>query len=123
MHCCASHLHYADKEAGSNGVGFRHTWGSSRTHAPSEQTHPQSSRFTPRYPSVVLWTPCSGVEWACVRADHQGLEKRHKVQAACEPGGGGCGRVPVHPLQLHTHRTSPAPALWTMLTKTCEPNV
>jgi hypothetical protein len=24
---------------------------------------PQSSRFTPRCPSVVLWTPCSGVEW------------------------------------------------------------
>jgi hypothetical protein len=55
---------YADKEAGSNGVGFRHTWGSSRTHAPSEQTHPQSSRNTPRCPSVVLWTPCSGVAWA-----------------------------------------------------------
>ena len=32
--------------------------------APSEQTHPQNSRFTPRCPSVVLWTPCSGVEWA-----------------------------------------------------------
>jgi hypothetical protein len=26
-----------------------------------EQTHPQTSRFTPRCPSVVLWTPCSGV--------------------------------------------------------------
>ena len=45
VHCCASHLHYADKEAGSNGVGFRHTWGSSRTHAPSEQTHPQQAHF------------------------------------------------------------------------------
>jgi hypothetical protein len=33
------------------------------TPTPSEQTHPQSSRFTPRCPSVVLWTPCSGVEW------------------------------------------------------------
>jgi hypothetical protein len=32
--------------------------------SPSEQTHPQNSRFTPRCPSVVLWTPCSGVEWA-----------------------------------------------------------
>ena len=36
---------------------------SSLTHAPSEQTHPQDSRYTPRCPSVVLWTPCSGVEW------------------------------------------------------------
>jgi hypothetical protein len=25
-----------------------------------EQTHPQISRYTPRCPSVVLWTPCSG---------------------------------------------------------------
>jgi hypothetical protein len=30
---------------------------------PSEQTHPQDSRYTPRCPSVVLWTTCSGVEW------------------------------------------------------------
>jgi hypothetical protein len=52
---------------------------------------------------------------ACVRADHQGLEKRHVVQAACEPGGGGCGGVPVHPARLHTHRTSPAQALLTIL--------
>jgi hypothetical protein len=29
--------------------------------SPSEQTHPQNSRFTPRCPSVVLWTPCSGL--------------------------------------------------------------
>jgi hypothetical protein len=25
--------------------------------------HPQHSRYPPRCPSVVLWTPCSGVEW------------------------------------------------------------
>ena len=25
--------------------------------------HPQNSRFTPRCSSVVLWTPCSGLEW------------------------------------------------------------
>jgi hypothetical protein len=41
---------------------------SSPTH-PLEQPHPQNSRYTPRCPSVVLWTPCSGV--ARVRADHQ----------------------------------------------------
>jgi hypothetical protein len=29
------------------------------------------------------------------------------AQAACEPGGRGCGRVPVHPSRLHIHRTSP----------------
>jgi hypothetical protein len=38
--------------------------------------NPRGTRFTPRCPSVVLWTPCSGV--ACVRADHQGLEKRQR---------------------------------------------
>ena len=32
--------------------------GSSLTHP-----HPQNSRCTPRCPSVVLWTPFSGVEW------------------------------------------------------------
>jgi hypothetical protein len=39
-----------------------------------------------------------------------GLEKRHDGQAACEPGGGGRGGVPVHPLRLRNHRTSPAQA-------------
>jgi hypothetical protein len=28
---------------------------------------PQNSRYTPRCPSVVLWTPCSGCGVACVR--------------------------------------------------------
>jgi hypothetical protein len=50
----------------------------------------------------------------CVRPDHQGLEKQHDVQAACEPGGGGCGGVPDHPARLHTHRTSPVQALLTI---------
>jgi hypothetical protein len=45
--------------------------------------------------------------------------KRHDGQAACEPGAGGCGGVPVHPARLHTHRTSPAQALLTTLTETC----
>jgi hypothetical protein len=44
------------------------------------------------------------------------LTLTHDVQAACEPGGGGCGGVPDHPARLHTHRTSPAQALLTMLT-------
>jgi hypothetical protein len=47
------------------------------------------------------------------------LEKRHDGQAACEPGGGGCGGVPVHHPRLHTHRTSPAQALLTILAETC----
>jgi hypothetical protein len=49
----------------------------------------------------------------------RGLEKRHDGQAACEPGGGGCGGVPDHPARLHTHRTSLAQALLTILTETC----
>jgi hypothetical protein len=39
------------------------TTGAAHPPTPSEQTHPQHSRYTPRCPSVVLWTPCSGVEW------------------------------------------------------------
>ena len=91
----------------------------SRTHPQSqtEQTHPQNSRFTPRCPSGVLWTPCSGVEW---RVSDPALKgKRHDEQAACEPGGRGSGGVPVHPARLHGHRTSPAQALLTILTETC----
>jgi hypothetical protein len=44
--------------------------------------------------------------------------KRHDVQAACEPGGRGCGGVPDHPPRLPTHRTSPAQALLTTLIET-----
>jgi hypothetical protein len=95
-------------------LGFCHTWSSQnslpRTLSPhSEQTHPQNSRFTPGCSSVVLWTPCSGV-W---RVFEPTLEKRHDGQAACEPGGGGCGGVPVHPARLHIHRASPTHELLT----------
>jgi hypothetical protein len=54
---------------------------------------------------------------ACVRAAIRLWG--HDVQAACEPGGGGYGGVPVHPARLDTHRTSPAQALLTILTETC----
>jgi hypothetical protein len=82
---------------------------------------PQSSRYTPRCPSVVLWTPCSGVEWRVFEPTIRGW--RGDAQAACEPGGGGCGGVPVHPARLHTHRTSPAQTLLTILARHAEPNV
>jgi hypothetical protein len=58
-----------------------------------------------------------GVGWF----EPTGLEKRLDAQAAYEPGGGGCGGVPVHPLRLHTHRTSPAQALSTILTSMLNP--
>jgi hypothetical protein len=109
-----------------NTTGVAHT-----PTAPSEQTHPQNSRFTPRCPSVVLWSPCSGVEWR-VKDDVASVEEwrvfeptirvwrsGNDAQAAYEPGGGGSGGVPVHPARLHTHRTSPAQALLTILTETC----
>ena len=44
-----------------------------------------------------------------------GTTRKH----ACEPGGGACGGVPVHPARLHANRTSPAQALLTILTETC----
>ena len=57
VHCCDSHL------CSSTGV-FDTLAGASLTQPhPQRQTHPQISRNTPRCPSVVLWPPCSGVEW------------------------------------------------------------
>jgi hypothetical protein len=68
----------------------------------------------------VLWTPGSGVECGVLEPASPGFGKRHvDAQAACEPGGGGCGGVPVHPPRLHTHRTSPAQALLTILETCC----
>jgi hypothetical protein len=49
-------------------VVLAHNWGS-LTHP-----HPQNSGC----PSVVLWTPCSGVEWR-VFEPHQGLEKLYRT--------------------------------------------
>jgi hypothetical protein len=44
---------------------------------PLTPTPSENSRYTPRCPSVVLWMPCSGVEWgAFVRTDHQGQAAR-----------------------------------------------
>ena len=56
MHCCDSHLHCS--QGGGWICRVSNTTGAALTHP-----HPQSSRCTPRCPSVVLWTPCSGVEW------------------------------------------------------------
>jgi hypothetical protein len=72
-------------------------------HTTGKHSHTHQSRLTLRLGRV--------------RTGHQG--KRHDGQAACEPGAGGCGGVPVHPARLHTHRTSPAQALLTTLTETC----
>jgi hypothetical protein len=81
----------------------------------------KSSRYTARCPSIVLCTPCSGVERGVLEPALRvwGLEKRHDGQAACEPGGGEYGGVPDHPPRLHNHRTSPAQALLTTLIETC----
>ena len=68
--------------------------GKGAVHAPPG--HPQSSRYTARCPSIVLCTPCIGVEWP-----RQGLGERHVAQEACEPGRGGYGG-PAHPTRLHT---------------------
>ena len=47
-----------------------------------EQRHPQNSRYTPRSPSAVLWTPCGGVE----RVRPFRSQGFRDAQAACEPG-------------------------------------
>jgi hypothetical protein len=68
-------------------LGFWHTWSSSLT-PPSEQTHPQNSRFTPRCLSVVLWTPCSGVGWGVfepsIRVWRSGTKSKQPANLAVE---------------------------------------
>jgi hypothetical protein len=53
-----------------------------------EQTHPQISRYTPRCPSVVLWTPCSGVEWRAfeptIRVWRSGTTRKQPANLAVE---------------------------------------
>jgi hypothetical protein len=68
-----------------------HKFGAARTPAPSEQRHPQNSRFTPGCLSVVLWAPCSGVEWRVFEPTIRVWRSGNDGQAASEPGGGGCG--------------------------------
>jgi hypothetical protein len=63
---CGSHLWLA-RRAGllgltTTGASHTHPHMCHRAHTPNP---PQHNRFTPRCISVVLWTPCSGVEW-CV---------------------------------------------------------
>jgi hypothetical protein len=64
-----------------------HNLGSSHTRT-SEQTHPQISRYTPRCPSVVLWTPCSGVEWRAfeptIRVWRSGTTRKQPANLAVE---------------------------------------
>jgi hypothetical protein len=65
VHFCASlwsQQRVLNSAEGAWGYVVSQTLGSSLT-PPSEQTHPQNSRYTSRCPSVVVWTPCSGVEW------------------------------------------------------------
>jgi hypothetical protein len=49
-------------------LGFQHTTGRA-----TQSSHPQNNRNTPRCPSVVLWTPCSGVEWGVFEPAVNGL--------------------------------------------------
>jgi hypothetical protein len=60
--------------------------------------------------------------WSGVFEPASGFGEAHDVQAACEPGGGGRGGVPVHSPRLHTHRTSPAQALLTTLFEASPPS-
>jgi hypothetical protein len=55
MHCWDScTAHKAAVDLNPTQLGSSHTPATSEVH---------SSRYTPRCPYVVLWTPCSGVEW------------------------------------------------------------
>jgi hypothetical protein len=108
-----------DKEARSNSVGFDPLGltqlGSSHTPAPSEQTHPQNSRFTPRCPTVVLWTPCSGVEWRVfeptIRVWRSGKTGKQPANLAVEAAEESQSILPDY-----TATVRPAQALLTILT-------
>ena len=80
--------------AGSAPWGFSSQFGGcSRHRAPSERGSLRAGRNAPRCPCVAPWTPCSGGEWD----EWQPVGRWQAVWAACEPGGGGRGGVPVHP--------------------------
>jgi hypothetical protein len=113
MHCCDSHLHCCvirRRRLTTTGAALSHPH--LRADPPSEQQ--VHSKVSLRR-AVDAVQRC-GV--GCVRAAIRVWE-RHDAQAACEPGGGGCGGVPVQPLRLPTYRTSPAQALLTILIETC----
>jgi hypothetical protein len=104
VHCCDSHLHWTRAAA----LDFD---------TPPGLPPTRSEQRTLRQAGTLQGVPpsCCGrraAVWSGVCSSRlKGSEKRHDAQAACEPGGGGCGGVPVHPPRLHTHRTSPAQAL------------
>jgi hypothetical protein len=79
VHCCDSHLHCSRW----NLSRVSNTTGAALTHP-----HPQSSRYTPRCPSVVLWTPCSGVEWRVfeptIRVWRSGATRKQPANLAVE---------------------------------------
>jgi hypothetical protein len=83
VHCCTSHLVTRGCESAltTTVAALSHT-------QPSEQTHPQDSRYTPRCPSVVLWTPCSGVGWRVfeptIRVWRSGTTGKQPVNLAVE---------------------------------------
>jgi hypothetical protein len=123
VHCCDSHLHCARRP--------RRFWHTNQQNSATQGLLTHTRRADPPseqqvHSKVSLRRAVDAVQRcgvACVRTDHQGSEKRHDAQAACEPGGGECGGVPFHPARLHTHRTSPAQALLTILMRHAEPNV
>jgi hypothetical protein len=54
--------------------------------------------------------------------DHTALSRGWGCAGGCAGGLRRAGGVPVHPARLHTHRTSPAQALLTILARHAEPN-
>jgi hypothetical protein len=103
VHCCTSHL------CSQEGVRAALTRTRRSSHAPTLRADPPSEQQV--HSKVSLRRAVDAVSRcgvACVRSGAQG-------QAACEPGGGECGGVPVHPPRLRSHRTSSAQALLTIL--------
>ena len=83
--------------------------------------HLQNSRCTPRCPSVVLWTPCSGVEWRVfeptIRVWRSGTTRKQPVNLGFEAAEESLSILPDY-----TPTVRPPPKLLTILARHAEPN-
>jgi hypothetical protein len=56
--------------------------------------HPQNNSNTPRCPSVVLWTPCSGVEWGVFEPAVNGCGEAARRASSLRTWGLRARRIP-----------------------------
>jgi hypothetical protein len=77
-----------------------HNWESSPTRT-LRAAHPQNNSNTPRRPSVVLWTPCSGVEWRVFEPAVNGCGEAARRASSLRTWGLRARRSPCPPCPTH----------------------